>query len=111
LDHDKPHWPLHKPEEPHTKPIQHPDAKRRAKHEAALDQKADQAAAQDPDLSALDSDFIRVLEDLIDALLANGTLRLTDLPPHALNKLNQRKHARQRLRDSLDLLDDEDDLF
>jgi hypothetical protein len=33
------------------------------------------------ELSALDADFIRVLEDLIDALLANGTLRLTDLPP------------------------------
>lgn len=55
-------------------------------------------------LSALDADFIRVLEDLIDALLANGTLRLTDLPPLALAKLSQRKQARERLRDSLDLI-------
>ncbi len=55
-------------------------------------------------LSALDADFIRVLEDLIDALLANGTLRLTDLPPLALEKLSQRKQARERLRDSLDLI-------
>lgn len=60
------------------------------------------------ELSTLDSDFIRVLEDLIDALLANGTLRLTDLPPTALEKLSRRKMARERLRSSLDLVDDED---
>lgn len=62
-------------------------------------------------LSELDADFIRVLEDLIDVLIANGTIRLTDLPPEALKKLNQRKHARQRLRDSLDLISDEDSLL
>lgn len=62
-------------------------------------------------LSSLDSDFIRVLEDLIDALLANGTLRLTDLPPNAMEKLNQRKAARERLRDALDLIDDEDSII
>ncbi|HEY9281261.1 MAG TPA: hypothetical protein VIP51_14400 [Eoetvoesiella sp.] len=58
-------------------------------------------------LSELDTDFIRVLEDLIDALIANGTLRLTDLPQQAVEKLGQRKRVRQRLRDSLDLLDDD----
>lgn len=61
------------------------------------------------ELSQLDADFIRVLEDLIDALVANGTLRLTDLPPQALEKLSQRKQTRARLRDSLDLIDDEDE--
>ncbi|HUG56861.1 MAG TPA: hypothetical protein VL002_01335 [Candidimonas sp.] len=71
----------------------------------------DQDKPQESDLSALDAEFIRVLEDLIDALLANGTLRLTDLPSEALAKLNRRKHARQRLRDSLDLIQDEDNLF
>lgn len=71
----------------------------------------DQDKPQGSDLSVLDAEFIRVLEDLIDALLANGTLRLTDLPPEALAKLNQRKHARKRLRDSLDLIQDEDNLF
>lgn len=60
------------------------------------------------ELSALDSDFIRVLEDLIDALLANGTLRLTDLPPNALEKISQRKLARERFRSALDLIDDDD---
>lgn len=60
------------------------------------------------DLSELDADFIRVLEDLIDALIANGSLRLTDLPSQALDKLNQRKRARQRLQDALDLIPDDD---
>ena len=61
--------------------------------------------------SALDEDFIRVLEDLIDALLNNGALRLTDLPPQAIEKLNQRKKERERLRNSLDLLPDDDGLI
>lgn len=63
------------------------------------------------ELSALDADFIRVLEDLIEALLANGTLRLTDLPPRALEKLSQRKRVRQRVRNSLDLIDDDEELL
>lgn len=64
---------------------------------------------QDRDeFSDLDTGFIRVLEDLIDVLLENGTLRMTDLPAHAQAKLYQRKHARQRLRDALDLIDDDD---
>lgn len=60
-------------------------------------------------LSSSDSDFVRVLEDLIDVLIANGTIRLTDLPPEALVKINARKQARQRLHDSLDLLNNDDD--
>ncbi|MEZ2740633.1 hypothetical protein [Comamonas jiangduensis] len=63
------------------------------------------------DFSTLDDDFIRVLEDLVDALLSNGTLRLTDLPPQALEKLNRRKQVRERLRNSLDLLPDDDGLI
>jgi hypothetical protein len=62
-------------------------------------------------LSELDTGFIRVLEDLIDALLANGTLRMTDLPPEAQAKLNHRKDARRRLRDALDLIDDDDSII
>lgn len=61
--------------------------------------------------SVLDEDFIRVLEDLIDALLNSGALRLTDLPPQALDKLNRRKMVRERLRNSLDLLADDDVLI
>ncbi|MBY6348130.1 hypothetical protein E5C31_19375 [Providencia rettgeri] len=63
------------------------------------------------ELSASDAGFIRVLEDLIDALIANGVLRMTDLPPQALAKLNERKLTRQRLRDSLDLINDDEPLI
>lgn len=62
-------------------------------------------------LQTLDTDFIRVLEDLIDTLVANGTLRLTDLPAEALEKLSQRKRARARMRDALDLINDEEGLI
>lgn len=64
--------------------------------------------APENSFSKLDADFVRVLEDLIDVLIANGTLRLTDLPAHAQRKLTQRKQQRARLSEHLDLLDDED---
>ncbi|ARP86998.1 hypothetical protein [Bordetella genomosp. 9] len=63
---------------------------------------------RDDGFSKLDLDFVRVLEDLIDVLIANGTLRLTDLPPDAQRKLTERKRHRARLSEHLDLLDDED---
>lgn len=59
----------------------------------------------------LDDGFIRVLEDLIDALLANGTLRLTDLPPQALEKLERRKATRLRIRDANSLINDDEELI
>jgi len=62
----------------------------------------------DEGFSRLDADFVRVLEDLIDVLIANGTLRLTDLPVQAQRKLSERKQARARLSGHLDLLDNDD---
>ena len=72
------------------------------------DARADAGAMGSRRFSELDAGFIRVLEDLVDALLANGTLRLTDLPPEALAKLDQRRRVRARLRDSLDLIGDDE---
>ncbi|AMG87651.1 hypothetical protein FYA99_16120 [Bordetella parapertussis] len=66
------------------------------------------SASNDNGFSKLDADFVRVLEDLIDALIKNGTLRLTDLPPQAQRKLTERKRHRARLAEDLDLLDDDD---
>lgn len=71
----------------------------------------DKSNATQQEFTNLDIEFIRVLEDLIEALLANGVLRLTDLPPQALEKLSKRKRARQRLRDSLDLIADDDSIL
>jgi len=63
------------------------------------------------DLSRMDTEFIRVLEDLIDVLVAKGVINLTDLPPQALEKLSLRRNARRRLRNALDLIQDEDDVI
>jgi len=60
-------------------------------------------------LSQSDAEFIRVLEDLIDTLIDRGVIRLTDLPPQALAKLQERKLTRKQLRHGLDLIDDNDD--
>lgn len=61
------------------------------------------------ELSLSDAEFIRVLEDLIDVLISNGTIRLTDLPPQALEKLNKRKQTRRNLQGALNLLGDDDE--
>ena len=42
----------------------------------------------------LDADFIRVLEDLIDALIRQRVINITDLPPAAQRKLYSRKDHR-----------------
>lgn len=56
----------------------------------------------------LDSDFIRVMEDLLDVLLEKGLLRLTDLPQQAQRKLLARKDMRRKMNGALDLLGGED---
>ena len=58
--------------------------------------------------SAMDAEFIRVMEDLIDTLIGKGLLRLTDLPSEAQHKLLARKDLRRRLGSALDLLGDND---
>ena len=63
------------------------------------------------ELSVSDASFIRVLEDLIDALVANGVLRMTDLPHQALAKVNERTRTRHRLRGSLDVINDDEPLI
>lgn len=44
-----------------------------------------------------DQEMIRVLEDLIGALIAKGVIRITDLPPAAQSKLLSRNQAREAL--------------
>lgn len=61
----------------------------------------------DEGFTALDADFIRVLEDLLDTLIDKGVIRLTDLPQNAQQKLLARKSYRGRMHGGLDLLDDE----
>lgn len=59
-------------------------------------------------LSQSDLGFIRVLEDLIDLLLARSVIMFTDLPPAAQEKLLARRKVRAGMH-HLGLLDDERD--
>ena len=47
-----------------------------------------------PGFDRLDAEFIRVLEDLIDALIRQRVINITDLPPAAQRKLYSRKDHR-----------------
>jgi hypothetical protein len=52
----------------------------------------------EPSFASLDADLIRVLEDLVDVLVARNILRITDLPAEAQHKLFARKHFRDRFQ-------------
>lgn len=45
----------------------------------------------------LDLDFIRVIEDLVELLIAKKVILITDLPPQIQEKLMRRKIARQQI--------------
>jgi len=48
------------------------------------------------DFTRLDAEFVRVLEDVIDALTTRNVLNITDLPETAQAKLFARKSFRER---------------
>jgi hypothetical protein len=55
----------------------------------------------------LDADFVRVIEDVIDTLIARHVINITDLPAEAQAKLFARKSFRERAgRNALDLFGD-----
>lgn len=59
-------------------------------------------------LSQTDLALARVLEDLIDTLIAKGLIQFTDLPVAAQAKLLSRRETRAALSDPLQLLAPED---
>jgi hypothetical protein len=71
------------------------------------------ASAKDADeerFSELDAGFVRVLEDLVDTLVAHNVIALTDLPLRARDKLYQRKgHRRESALSRLNLLGETED--
>lgn len=61
-------------------------------------------APDSEDFSSLDADFVRVIEDVIDALLGKNVINATDLPAEAQAKLFARKTFRDRAsRNALNL--------
>ncbi|MCK6425528.1 MAG: hypothetical protein L6Q75_10610 [Burkholderiaceae bacterium] len=68
---------------------------------------ADQAG-----FASLDAGLIRVLEDLVDVLVARNVINITDLPTEAQHKLFARKNFRERFqRNALQLYDGADELL
>lgn len=61
--------------------------------------------------SAADAEFVRVIEDLIDTLIAKNVIRHTDLPDAAQKKLLIRKGLRNRMSGALDLLSQDDGIL
>jgi hypothetical protein len=60
--------------------------------------------AADEGFARLDADFVRVIEDVIDTLIARHVINITDLPAEAQAKLFARKSFRERAgRNALDL--------
>ena len=57
-----------------------------------------------------DRDFIRVLEDLIDVLVARGVITMDMLPKEATDKLAMRRHMRDKLVSAADTRPDTSDI-
>ena len=60
-------------------------------------------------LNQTDVALVRVLEDLIDALITRGVIQFTDLPQAAQAKLLERRQSRASLAHRLDLMPFGDD--
>lgn len=83
---------------------------------ASSDWKSGEVASRDEGhadlLNQTDVGLVRVLEDLIDALITRGVIQFTDLPQAAQAKLLERRQSRANLANRLLLmpLGDEDGL-
>jgi hypothetical protein len=62
-------------------------------------------------LAASDVGMARLVEDLIDVLIAKGVIKFTDLPPAAGSKYLERQGARERLHAYKNLIVDEKDII
>lgn len=55
-----------------------------------------------------DSEFVRVIEDLVTVLVEQNQIRFTDLPEVAQRKMLDRQQLRQSMHSTLQLLPDDD---
>ncbi|WP_310600217.1 hypothetical protein [Desulfobulbus sp.] len=60
----------------------------------------------DLQLMASDATMVRVLEDLIDVLVAKNLILITELPPQARDKILGRKQMRAQMADPQLMVDD-----
>lgn len=62
-------------------------------------------------LAASDTGMARLVEDLVDLLIAKGVIKFTELPPAAGSKYLERQAARERLHGYKNLIVDEKDII
>lgn len=65
-------------------------------------------SATDSHFQSSDLEFIRVLDDVIDLLISKNIILFTELPEVVQVKYTQRTQMRERRRESLNLLEDEE---
>lgn len=65
-------------------------------------------SATDSHFQSSDLEFIRVLDDVIDLLISKNIILFTELPEVVQEKYTQRTQMRERRRESLHLLEDEE---
>ena len=58
-------------------------------------------------LDATDQDLIRVLEDVVDLLIAKGLILFTELPVDAQQKIMRRQQLRSAIGNTLDLISED----
>jgi hypothetical protein len=75
------------------------------------DQAAHTAEELRRQLAASDVGMARLVEDLVDVLIAKGVIKFTDLPPAAGSKYLERQAARERLHSYKNLIVDEKDII
>lgn len=63
------------------------------------------------ELSDSDLSMVRVIEDIVDTLIAKNVIMFTDLPVYAQDKILKRKSTRKKISTPLDIIEDEDKIF
>jgi hypothetical protein len=64
-------------------------------------------ASEASSLDATDQDLVRVLEDVVDLLIAKGLILFTELPVDAQQKIMRRQKMRSAIGSTLDLISDD----
>ena len=70
---------------------------------------SDDSSAPHDALAASDREMARIVEDLIEVLIAKNVINFTDFPTEAQRKMLRRRNLRRSLSTLKNLVDDEDD--
>jgi len=74
-------------------------------------QQSEQASELKKSLHTSDVEMARVLEDVVDLLMAKQVFTFTELPEVVQDKLNRRKTLRQEVNDLSDLITEEESIL